>query len=190
MKQQVKPKNIIAFLALLLLIIGFPAMSWYYLKKGAEIRISTIKELQMIKPKLDLTFVNSDSTTIQCDTTIKKVKVLIDLDNMNADLNGEWNKLDQQFKDSEEILLYFFTDSQTKPQSFSKQSFYLRKNKTYHALFDTIQSSVMLLDVDNNLRHISKNITTNDFKELVLLTATLIPAKKTPKTKLIRESEK
>ena len=176
--------RLVRVIAILALLIGFPALSWYYLQTGADWRKSGLDELAD-KKEITLPAVTSmNGDQIGEDVFSGKFIVYCDLD--VAQHESTLQGLDEQFRSRKDVLLvnlkavpngsdWLYIDCE------SSDCAWLRQN-----IFDGGSANCALIDSDMNLRRTYDLANDEELKDLVRHAGILFPIEKRKKIELKR----
>ena len=193
--------RIVQILILALILIGFPAGSWFYLKKGAEYRRANISELgDLGKFEPQGTFLNVEMMPASADSLRGKM-LLIAAAQQSDDFENprfikQFSELDEQYKNREDTRLLLLTgDSlQSRPGWVSEKSAWVffapagLNEKAFGLDFgDTKPPCWVLVDAKGSIR---KYYQADEFEKLVLQSSMIAPGKQRESIELKREKEK
>lgn len=150
-------KKIWPLLFLMTVLVGFPALSWYYLRGGIDYRKEVLKELSN-KVSFDQLAV-LDSVNV----ATAKGKILL------MDIHGEKGlsqKIFNQFKSSSQYFYMLSTNG------IGHDTISTIQHEQFEGVVDTFD--YLLIDGDNNLRY-KYTSSDSDIKLLIKHIATLIP---------------
>ena len=120
-----------------LMIIVAPAFSWYYLQKGADYRIASLKELKQNKGKADTTFSCAPINWGKLDADSLSGKIVIaSIIKYNGQLADKQTltakKLHEQFGERADIYFISLLEGADSSQAFAYyKAQNVRRNKTY-----------------------------------------------------------
>lgn len=129
-------------IALFLMLICLPAVSWYYLKTGLDYRISTMEELQDLGELSDFEIALDTQNVFRPTDLRGNVIVAAFVRPQGSDIGkqygGTLQKLQDQFKDTDRVkfLLHDLDGNQTKLNSFAEQ-YQLSNQENVHLLSST-----------------------------------------------------
>ncbi len=204
-------------LLLAIILIGFPAGSWYYLSEGFKYQLAardqlrktdqlqTYEQLELIKGEIPETLTGKMFVIALLPYSEK-----VDLKDFGHTLNQLheqfdkpkniqfWNVFEDRdssfiqhfieeanMKNDEEQLLYFKADKASFKGFVDQMGF----TETEMADFGHFPQLV-LVDDSLYIRRIFRSDIANEIKQLVEVTALLLPERSKPKARLVRESEK
>jgi cytochrome oxidase Cu insertion factor (SCO1/SenC/PrrC family) len=214
--QPSKKKKIITNIILLFMLIIFPAMSWYYLDRGADFYRGVMNELgdYGTMPEFDLK--NSNGDVITQEKFDKKL-TLMNFSSPQQDKIGfqSMKYVYEQFDDNKDVLFASVTIGEIDSVSFGSQileqgispdkwsflfgdSATIENLKTKHfAMSDSlvnvignIDRALVLVDTNNIIRNFYHSDDTIQIKRLITTMSLLMPRAEKASIKFDREEEK
>ncbi|MCI5080864.1 MAG: hypothetical protein MRY78_04185 [Saprospiraceae bacterium] len=109
MSEKKNSRNIIQYLALFLMLIAFPAGSWFYLQKGFEFRKESMDKLQELGTFPNLSFLNYTGDTLSSESLNEKVVLAgvfsLSGNDLDASLKEKLSKLYDQFESRKDFVM-------------------------------------------------------------------------------------
>jgi cytochrome oxidase Cu insertion factor (SCO1/SenC/PrrC family) len=215
-KQPSRTKKIITNIILLFMLVIFPAMSWYYLDKGADFYRGVMNELGDYGTMPDFNLKNSNGDEITQEKFDKKL-TLMNFSSPQQDEIGfqSMKYVYEQFDDNKDVLFASVTMGEIDSVSFGSQileqgispdkwSFLFGDTATIHnlktkhfAMSDSlvnivgdIDRALVLVDTNNVIRNFYHSDDTIQIKRLITTMSLLMPRAEKASIKFSREEEK
>lgn len=214
--QPSKAKKIITNIVLLFMLIIFPALSWYYLNRGADFYRGVMKELGDHGTMPAFSLPNSNGDTITQEKFNKKLTLMNFASPQNNKASFQSMKyVYEQFDDNKDVLFASVDMGEVDSVSFGSQileqgispdkwsflfgdSATVQSLKTKHfAMSDsliskagTIDRALVLVDTNNIIRNFYHSEDTVQINRLITTMSLLMPREEKASIKFEREEEK
>lgn len=195
---------------LLLLLIGAPYLSWHYLSKGVDYRVSRINQMGEYGDVSDLTLTTPQGSRLQMGNLKDSVIIMTFPGIENGDLKDFplLDKMKDQFEDRSDVKFFWVlgvADSTlgstlitANPDKYSEVYFIDESDATYLAFMDQLPdkkplgrtNTLAVIDKKSMVRNVYDPFSDVDMGRLVEHITILLPPKKVDKPKLNRQKEK
>jgi len=180
-------RNRFNIIAVFVLIVIFPLISWIYLKKGEEWHVNSKSELESLgQIDQNLVFSELDSDTLALSDFEGKLILYFDTDNVNA--ISDLAYIVDQFAENNDIILSV-NDRNNYPQDLTKH-LYKVENPKLISSNNLDKDYALLFDTSHELRKQYDVLSKEELSKLIEHTALLLPYEKKADIKMKREKEK
>jgi len=174
-------------IAVFVLIVIFPLVSWMYLKKGEEWHVNTKSELENLGlVDQNLQFTNEEADTLSIDKFEGKIILYFDTD--NADATRDVTYIANQFADNENIILSV-NDQKYYPEDLTKH-LYTIVNGSLESVKEQSDDYALLFDTKHELRKQYDVLNMDELSKLIEHTALLLPYETKADIKIKKVKEK
>ena len=195
---------------LLFLLIGAPYLSWHYLSKGVEYRVSRINQMGEYGDWSDLTLSTHEGSNLQ----IGKLKDSVVIMTFPGIDNGDFkdfpllDKMKDQFNDRSDVKFFWVLDIgdstlgssllTAKPDKYADVYFIDESDPAYLAFINQLPSkkplggtnTLVVIDKKSMVRNVYDPFSEEDMGRMVEHITILLPPKKVDKPELNRQKEK